>query len=331
MDEKGWGALIAAVPTLDPADQLTLFHNVNAALRGGTATASDFFAVTHNLAPIAQWDVVGSDQRSSFNVTDALHDLRVTGVLSAADMPAYQAFIRRDFGPRLAPLGLAAKPGETVADVLMREALVQLLVEEGRDPALTAQLAKAAHVYLASDGKDTGGIAPELVQEAMRAGVVSEGAPFSDQLLAALQKSDDEYFVSRAIYALAGAQDEASLDKLLALSLTPTIRTGDIRYVWRYMSAEDKGRTVLWTWFKANIDALEKRVSSQGLSGAPDILKFGCDAATKSDLDAFFGPRTGQLEGTPRTLKENDDRIDRCIAFKAAKGVEIEAALKVAK
>jgi len=331
MDEKGWGALIAAAPTLDPADQLTLFHNLNAALRGGTATAGDFFAVIHALAPIAQWDVVGSDQRSSFNVTDALHDLRVTGVLTAADMPAYQAFIRRNFAPRLASLGLAAKPGEPVADVLMREALVQLLVEEGRDPALTAQLTKAAHVYLASGGKDTGGIAPELVQEAMRAGVISEGAPFSDQLLAALQKSDDEYFVSRAIYALAGAQDEASLNKLLALSLTPTIRTGDIRYVWRYMSAEDRGHAVLWSWFKANIDAVEKRVSSQGLSGAPDILKFGCDAATKSDLDAFFGPRTGQLEGTPRTLKENDDRIDRCIAFKTAKGVEIEAALKTAK
>jgi cytosol alanyl aminopeptidase len=331
MDEKGWGALIAAAPMLDPADQLTLFHNVDAALRGGTGTAGDFFSVIHNLAPAGQWDLIGSDQRSSFNITDALHDLRVTGVLTAADLPTYQAFIRRNFGPRLAPLGLAAKPGETVADGLMREALVQLLVEEGRDPALTATLAKVAQAYVASGGKNPGGIAPELLQEAMRAGVLAQGAPFADQLLAALQKSDDEYFIKSAIYAVAGAEDEASLNKLLALSLTPAIRTGDIRYVWRYMSAEDKGHAALWAWFKANFDAIEKRVSSQGLSGAPEILKFGCDAQTKTDLDAFFAPKTAELEGTPRTLKENEDRIDRCIAFKQAKGAEIEAALKTAK
>ena len=161
--------------------------------------------------------------------------------------------------------------------------------------------------------------------------MISEGTPFSDQLLAALQKSDDEYFIKSVIYAVSGAEDQASLDKLLALSLTPAIRTGDMRYVWRYMSVEDTGRGALWTWFKANFAALEKRVSSQGLSGAPEILKFGCDAQIKTDLDAFFGPKTGQLEGTPRTLKENDDRIDRCITFKAAKGAEIEAALKAAK
>jgi alanyl aminopeptidase len=331
MDEKGWGALIQASPTLDPADQLTLYHNVSAALRGGVGTASDFFGVVYTLAPTGQWDLIGSDQRSSFSVTDSLHDLRVTGVLSAADLPAYQAFIRRNFAPRLAPLGLVSKPNETVADTLMREGLAQLLVEEGRDPVLIAQLTKAAHIYLASGGKDLGGIAPELLQEAMRAGVISEGTPFSDQLLAALQKSDDEYFIKSVIYAVSGAEDQASLDKLLALSLTPAIRTGDMRYVWRYMSVEDTGRGALWTWFKANFAALEKRVSSQGLSGAPEILKFGCDAQIKTDLDAFFGPKTGQLEGTPRTLKENDDRIDRCITFKAAKGAEIEAALKAAK
>jgi alanyl aminopeptidase len=331
MDEAGWAAAIKSAPTLDPADQLTLLHNASAALRGGAAQAGDYFALVHALAPVAQWDAIASDQRSSFNLIDQLHDMRVTGVLAPGDLAAEQAFVRRNFGPRLAALGLAAKPNEPVADALMREALVQLLVEEGRDPALIAQLAKAAHAYLASGGKDMGGIAPELLQEAMRAGVMSEGAPFSDQLLSALQKSDDEYFIKSVIYAVAGAQDEASLTKLLNLTLTPAVRTGDLRYPLRYMQGETAGRPVLWTWFKANFEAMEKRVSAQGLGSAPDIQKFGCDAAAKSDLDAFFLPKTGELQGTPRTLKENDDRIDRCVAFKQAKGAEIAAALKAAK
>ncbi|HUB84305.1 MAG TPA: M1 family metallopeptidase, partial [Rhizomicrobium sp.] len=166
-DEAGWAAMIAGAPRLDPADQFTLFHNVDAGMRGGYASAADYFATIKALAPVAKWDLLQADRRSDFNITDSLHDLRVTGVISPADLPLLQAFLRKSFGLRLLVLGLAAKPNEPPADALMRQYLVQLLVEEGNDQPLIAQLTKAAHVYLVSDGKDLGGIAPELLQEAM--------------------------------------------------------------------------------------------------------------------------------------------------------------------
>jgi alanyl aminopeptidase len=329
-DEAGWQSLIKSAPMLDAADQLALAHNVDAALRAGQANAADYFALIHTLAPIGQWDLYDSDLRSSFSITDSLHDMRVTGVIAPAELPVYQAFVRRNFAPRLNQIGLAAKPGETVGTALLRETLVQLLVEEGRDPSLIAQLSKAAHVYLASGGKDDGGIAPEIVQEAMRAGVMADGAPFADQLLDALKKSDDEFFSKSVIYAVAGAEDDATIDKLLAMSLID-IRIGDVRYVFRDLQREEKGQAALWAWFKANFAAVEARVSPEGLSSAPGIFAYGCDAGARAELDGFFGPRTGELQGTPRTLKQNDERIDRCIAFKQAKGSEIAAALKAAK
>jgi alanyl aminopeptidase len=330
-DEAGWASMIANAQHLDPADQFTLFHNIDAAMRGGYGTASDYFATIKTLAPVVQWDLLQSSRRSGINIPDSLRDLRVTGVVSAVDLPLLQTFVRNMFGPRLVPLGLAAKPDETPANALMRQYLVQLLVEEGNDQALIAQLTKAAHVYLVSDGKDLGGISPELLQEAMTAGVISEGAPFANALLGALQKSTDEYFIQSAVYAIATSSDEGSLRKLLDLSLTPAIRTGDLRYVVVYMAGEPLGRTVLWDWFKTNFDGLEKRISPEGMASTPDIQAFGCDAATKTDLDSFFGPKIGQLAGTPRTLKENDDRINRCIAFRNAKAAEISAALKALK
>jgi alanyl aminopeptidase len=330
-DEAGWASLIATAPRLDPADQLTLFHNVDAAMRGGYGTATDYFAAIRALAPVAQWDLLQGNRRSGLSLPNSLRDLRVTGVIAPADVPLLQAFVRKMFDPRLTPLGLAAKPDEAPADTLLRQYLVTLLVEEGNDRALIAQLTKAAHVYLVSDGKDLGGIAPELVQEAMTAGVVSEGVPFANVLMEALQNSTDEYFVQSAIYALATSDDESVLRKLLDLSLTPAIRTGDMHYVFRYMQAEAKGRDAAWAWFKQNYDGVLKRVSTEGMSSTPDILSYGCDAAASADLDAFFGPKTGQLVGTPRTLTENDDRIARCIAFKNAKAGEISAALKTLK
>ena len=327
LDEAGWSAMTAAIPRLDPADQSTLFHNVDAAMRGGYGTAADYFSAIETLAPVAQWDLL----EKGFDIPDSLRDLRVTGVIATADIPAVQAMVRKSFGPRLVALGLMDKPDEAPATTLMRQYLVQLLVEEGNDPALIAQLTKAAQIYLASGGKDFNGVAPELLQEALRAGVMSQGAPFAQGVLAALQKSTDEYFVQSAIYAVAGSTDDATLNKLLDMSLTPAIRIGDIRYVFRYMQAESQGRPVAWAWFKANYAGILKRVSAGGMSSLPDIQSFGCDAASKADLDAFFGPKTAILAGTPRTLKENDDRINRCMAFKAAKAAEISAALKALK
>jgi hypothetical protein len=160
---------------------------------------------------------------------------------------------------------------------------------------------------------------------------MTEGAPFADSVMDAMRASDDEYFVQSAIYAVAGANDDATLKKLLGMALTPAIRIGDVRYVFRYMLAEPKGRDVAWVWFKANYNNVLKRLSSYGMGGTPDILQYACDGNAKADLAAFFGPKTSQLTGTPRTLKENEDRIDRCVAFKQAKGAEISRAIKALK
>ena len=316
--------LIAAATTLDAADQYTLFRNADAAMRGGYGSAADYFAPLHTLAPVAQWDLIEAADNS-------LHNLRITGIIAPGDVGKIQAFVRGNFGPRLAPLGLAAKPGEAPVNALTRQYLVQLLLEEGHDPALTAQLAKAGHTYLSSGGKDLGGIAPELRIEAMRAGVMAEGAPFADSVMDAMRASDDEYFTQSAIYALTGANDDATLKKLLDMTLTPAIRIGDVRYVFRYMLAEQKGRDVAWAWFKTNYSNVLKRLSSYGMGDMPDILQYACDGNAKADLAAFFGPRTSQLTGTLRRLKENEDRIDRCVAFKQAKGAEISRAISALK
>jgi alanyl aminopeptidase len=327
LDEPHWQGLISGAATLSPADQLTLFHNLNAALRAGKASAADFFAVTKALAPAAQWDLLNSNHGGSMNLKDAFHDLRITGVLAPAQIPALQVLIRETFGPRLTELGLAPKPGEAVPTALLRQALVELLVEEGRDPQLIAQLTKAAHAFVDSGGKDHGGLPPELIQESLRAGVLGEGAAFGDALVAAIAKTHDEYFAQIAIYAVAGSEDRATLDQLLALALTPAIRTGDLRYVLRYYAGEPMGRVALWSWATANFDALKKRLSSRGMSGLPDIQRNACDPETKAALHAFVAPKVKELEGVGRVLSEDEERIDRCIAFKAAKGAEINAAL----
>ncbi|HEY4126373.1 MAG TPA: M1 family metallopeptidase, partial [Rhizomicrobium sp.] len=137
----GWDGLIAAAASLDPADQLTLFFNAEAALRAGKISAPDFFRIVEAIAPNAKWDVLGELDSGDFSgIDDALRNLRAN-ILPATDEPTYRAFIARHFGPRLERVGLAHRPGETPADTLERQALVQLMVEEARDPKTIAALA----------------------------------------------------------------------------------------------------------------------------------------------------------------------------------------------
>lgn len=320
IDGQNRQALIQGAANLSLADQYTLMQNVYANVRAGQEPASDLFALIHMLAPSARWDLVGA-------VRDVLHELRVTGVVRESQIPQLQTFVRQQFGPRLQAVGLEGRRGEAPAESLLRQRLTELLVEEGRDPAAITRLSVAAERYLASSGRDLDGLPPELLQEAMRAGVMSRGPAFADKVVAAVQQSGDEYFIQSAIYALAGADDPASLQKLLALSLTPSIRTGDLRYVQRYYAAEAQARPVIWDWFKKNFAALEKRVSHYGMGATPEIQHYACDAQSREDLAAFLGPRAGGLTGMPRTLRETEERIEGCIALKSAKGAEIDAAV----
>jgi alanyl aminopeptidase len=317
LDDTGWQKLIAAAPKAPPAEQITLLHNLYAGLRAGRASAADLFATMRALGPVARWDVLDA-------IDTTLKNLR-NQAISDQNLPAFQTFVRTNFAPRLAPLGLVAKRDETPSDALARERLATLLVTEGRDPGTITSLAKAADSYLSGD---TAALAPEIIAEAMRAGLLAGGPPFADRLIKAFASSNDEFFRRQLVYAFAGSDDPAVIKKLLAVALTPRMRTGELRYLYEYMAEEPVARHALWGWFTQNFDAILARVSAQGMRRPVSTLERACDAGAQAALNGFFGPRTNELTGTKRPLAEANERISRCIAFRKAKGQEVAAALQ---
>jgi len=219
-------------------------------------------------------------------------------------------------------VGLAMKPNEKPDVMLARERLATLLVAEAGDPLVVAELSAVAHVAVASGGKKTGNLAPDVLGDALRAGLLADPA-FADALLGVFAASDDEYFRRTTIYAFSG--DAADAGKLLAAA--PKMRTGELRYLYQYLAAEPAARAVLWSWFKANYGTLLARVSTQGMSRASGILANACDAPSREALERFFRPKTATLVGVSRPLALAEEKIDACIAFKAAKGAEIDEAL----
>jgi len=310
-----WGELVGRDPALDPADQITLFHNLNAAVRAGEAKPALLVTAIRTLAPGATWDLLA-------DMKDALHQWR-TKLLAPADLAAYRRFVSTVFGPRLRTVGVDPTNGEAPATALARIALLQLMVEEAGDSAVTAKLAAEARTYLATGS----GSFPDTLQEAMRAAVLHDGAPFAAALVKTFVASKDEYFRRSIIYALSGSSDPAVLEKLLALILSPDMRVGEIGYVFTGMQGEPVGRAVLWRWFNENYPRLVARLSPAGMQRTPGIAGEACDTSSRAALEAFFRPKVATLPGTPRTLALAEEQIARCIALRAAKASELAAAL----
>jgi alanyl aminopeptidase len=319
LDAAGWQQQIGDAAKLDAADQITLTNNLFAGLRAGNAKATDVFALVRALAPVARWDVLASLSKRLIALRHSLPD---------SDLPTYRSFISQNFVPRLKAVGLVPKAGEKPADAFLREYLAALLVTEARDPAVIAELSGLAHAYVAPGADVTKVMAPELRTEALRAGLIADPA-FADTLLATFQSTNQETYRRDIVYAFAGSSDPAVIGKMLNLGLGK-MRIGELRYLNAYMQDEPVARQSLWRFVGVHFDDFAKRLTVRGMGNAAGLLQTACDAGARGEAAAFYHARLGDALGAKRRIEHTEESIDRCIAFRKAKGAEISAALTAA-
>ncbi|MGC8534785.1 MAG: M1 family metallopeptidase [Rhizomicrobium sp.] len=319
-DSRGWDRLLKAAPSLDAADQITLFANLQAALGAGQLDPRKFFEAVKVLAPSAKWDLIQLMRRTLR--ADRLN------LLQPADMNAYETFIRKSFGRRLQRLTL--RDFGSPSEILTRAALAQILIVEGHDPHTLAVLAKAARVYAASDGRNLGGLPPSLARLAMRAGVMVYGSAFANSLINGFLASPDDYFHRSVIYALMGSTDPNLLKGFFDLSLSPQMNTSDIRYLFTDASNQPVARAQLWSWYEGHYQSLVTRISGEGMLVVPSLFSNACSSDLKAQLADFLGPRAKTIPGLAHALTLAEQRIDQCISLRESKGRAIREALLAA-
>ncbi|MEI9888275.1 MAG: M1 family metallopeptidase [Rhizomicrobium sp.] len=318
LDEAGWRRQIAGAAALDAAGQITLTANLFAGLRAGTASAADVLVLIEAIAPTARWDVLK---------TLAKQLLMLRHSLAADDLPAYRAFIARNFLGRWKAAGSDGKRRDKPADILARQYLAKLLVTEARDRSVIAQLSATLHCRVVPPGGCP--VQPELRAETLRATLIADPGA-TDGLIATFLATNQEAYRRDIVYAFAGSGDAKVIGKLLALSLSK-IRTGELFYLREYMGEEPAARQVLWTFVGAHFTDFEKRLTPQGMGPMATILQDACDGSARAAAAAFFRARLGRAWGAARLTAQSEERIDRCIALRKAKGAEISAALAAAR
>ncbi|HJW40735.1 MAG TPA: M1 family aminopeptidase [Rhizomicrobium sp.] len=319
-DEADWQKQIALAPKMGVADQITLLANVFAGLRNGHAHAADAFALVRALAPTARWDVLRS-------LTKPL--LMVRQSLSPNDLPAYRAFLSRNFLPRFKTMGVSAKNGEKPADAFAREYLAVILVTEAHDPDAIAMLSGPIEVSAQSGEGKWRQLAPDVRPEALRAALLTDKR-YADDLVAVFQSTNDEAVRRDIVYAFAGNDDPAVVGKLLALA-PAKMRIGELRYLTEYMPDETVARTALWTYVSQHYDAFARLLSPQGMGNMGTILKGACEPSSHADAEAFFEQKMGGALGARRRVAHTEEQIDRCVALRQNAGADIASALASAK
>src|SRR5258707_3759419 len=112
------------------------------------------------------------------------------------------------------------------------------------------------------------------------------------------------------------------------LALAPSkMRIGEIRFLIEYMPEEPVARAALWSYVGAHYGAFADRLTLRGMGNMGNLMQDACDSKARAQAEAFLvGPLHDAL-GATRRIAHTIERIDRCIAFHKAEGLDLSAAL----
>ena len=323
LDSDGWAATLARLDTLAVREQLSLADSVTAGFKAGEVSAATLASAYRALSRQANWDVVSAP----FN---AIRDL-ISRLAEPEAAEAIRAWARSTYAPRLAAIGLR---GDSAADkdrprdtALLREALVELLAIDAGHVELRKTLAEQARDYI-GDGKgvDPDAVNPDLVESALRAGVLEYGKPFADALVDTLGNSTDAVLRQRIFHALSTAEDPAISGIARDLALSDTVRDNEVRTLLRDQFANPAARPAAWDWLRDNLDAVIARVPVWNQGDIVALPHDFCSAQRAEEVQAFFAPRVDALQGGPRDLALAVEQIELCTALKATRGPQLAQA-----
>jgi puromycin-sensitive aminopeptidase len=227
------------------------------------------------------------------------------------DRPAFARFLEALLGPQLAALGYAPAPGEADDTRLRRAAVLRALGRLARLPAVVAAAERGLERYWA----DPHAIDPNLVDVFVAIAAQQGDAARFDRYLEEMRRARTPQDEQRHLLGLAVFEAPALIERALALSLTPTVRTQDVGLLLARLLGNPVGRWAAWDFVRREWAALEGRL--------PPFMRRRLIAATvhlatpaaRREVEAFFTAHP--VEAAERTLQQTLEQLDIILAFRA--------------
>jgi alanyl aminopeptidase len=320
------GGLLAALTSgdvdhrLSAAERVDFMGNAEALASGGELPAGDAL----NLAQTFHNDPSPQVVQSALGIALTPREHLVPENL----LPNYQRFLLKNFQARAHELGWFEKPGESDDVRLLRPTLLRAVATYGGDRELAQQARQLTDQWF----EDHKAIKPDVTAAVLSTAAYYGDKALFDRFLAEFKKTQDRQVRQRIQRGIDGFRDPASIQagmEALVSGEIPFIQGAFLLFAGQ---SQAPTRKIAFDFLKAHYDEiLAKRPSGGGFdfaSALPNVGANYCDPESRSELEAFFQPRVDKFTGAPRTLRQILERIDLCIAGKAAQSPSVAAFLE---
>ncbi len=314
-DAQAVERLRSVAASLSPVEQLGLLEDEWALVRTGRRPIGDYLNLTTALA---------GDPTSALMETMASR-LAYTGryLTSAATGEAYARWVTTTFGPLGARLGWTGAAGDSEDRRMSRAAVLYLLGRSGRDRATLDQARSVTDRYL----KDPSGIDPDLAETVIELAALGNDSTLYDQYRDRLKSSTDPQEYYRYLQALPRFTSPELVDRTLALTLTPDLRSQDVATLIAGLMTEPDARSRTWQFVTTHWPAFENKLGVfQGLPRVMGAAASFCSVEDQKAVEAFFTAHP--VPAAERTLRQVLETIGSCSEIRTLQHEKLAAWLK---
>jgi alanyl aminopeptidase len=289
---------------LTPMERMGLVSNVAAMLYADDLPANEF------LAALASF----STERDPYVLAIVIDQLALIkdALVSDEHRSNYATFVSKLLKPAIASLGLDPVDGESNAATTIRPKILQRLVRDARDDAITAEFAKRGGAYLAGDLDLHASLIPTALLATAIRGDAKTYAEFKRRFETATEPSER----SRFLTALTYFEIPEVLVDLQDYSISDAVRPKEMLSVRAELLTHPENRDLVLNHALANYETFRNRLPGNGLAVLPSVAK-SCSVRSAERASEFFGNPDHQVSGTLRVLDTVMTAAHTCATLRA--------------
>jgi alanyl aminopeptidase len=166
------------------------------------------------------------------------------------------------------------------------------------------------------------------VEASLWAAIYSGGAPIARDAIAAIRSSTDAQFRNIALTALAAARDSIANEEIEDFVVSGGLSVREQSTYMRSAFADAERRPGVWAWFRRDFKRISASVPHDARSRLVNLAGNLCGDQSRAEIEWFYKPMIGEISGAPRVYANVLETVDRCVAWRKAKGSELTAALR---
>lgn len=308
-------ALVQAVASLTPAEQLALVENLGALTSNGSLEQGERLRLNAILLEKGS-PAVGE------RVVEALGS--VEAIVPPELDEAYSRYGTALLGPVIAALGLEAREQDTPYERDLRTAAITWLGEYGSDPAVEAHRAAQTAAFLT----DPTTADLDVAADALLAHAKTQDAAFQDQMLERALAEQNPRLKNLYLRAFAAVELPSARERALGWAMEDERNLDEMfGVVFTLFSDDDLYGDAALDWAIANHDLLMKKLPPQ-FRGRMVGMGGGCDLERFQRAKAFYLDPAHLQPGVERIAGEVEEGVRSCITRRETYGPSLAEVLK---